>query len=180
MQITVRGTNGQQFTVRSGAGGSFAFKGLTPDRYNLDIRPVADPSVFGRAAAGVLVSARLGSADVLPGFELDESIFESLRITMSSAHFVSVTVHDPAGVPVVGIPVLLLSDLGRASRGTAGADGVARLSAIPGDSHLYIVPDECDTDVFQDPEWLNAHRNDFPPVPITAGASERITVTFRR
>jgi hypothetical protein len=51
---------------------------------------------------------------------------------------------------------------------------------MAGYSRLYIVPDECDMDVFFDPEWLKAHENDFPPVHITAGANESITVTFRR
>jgi hypothetical protein len=184
IQLTLRPADGKALTVRSEADGSFAFKGLMPDHYDLETLPVTDPGLSARGPAGVPVSARIGSAEVLrSGFDLDGSASEPLRIRMSSAlGSLALTVHDPAGAPVAGVQVLLLSGalFDRLSHGTSGVNGVARLAAMAGYSRLYIVPDECDMDVFFDPEWLKAHENDFPPVHITAGANESITVTFRR
>lgn len=184
IQIALRPANGTVLTVRSEADGSFAFKGLMADRYDLEILPVTDPGLSTRGPAGVPVSAQIGSAEVLrSGFDLEGSASEPLRIRMSSAQgSLALTVHDPAGAPVAGVEVLLLpgGPVDRISRGTSGVNGVARLAAMAGYSRLYIVPDECDTDVFFDPEWLKAHENDFPPVHITAGANESITVAFRR
>lgn len=184
VQITVRPAAGAAFTARCEADGPFVFKGLMPDHYDLEIRPVAEPGRPSPGRFGIPVSARIGSAEILrSGFDLDGRQPEPLRITMSAAQgSLAMTVHGTAGAPLVGAQVLLVSGPGmeQTSRGTTAVNGLVRLTGMAGEARLFIVPDDCDTDVFFDPEWLAAHHDDFPPIQITAGPHEGLTVTYSR
>jgi hypothetical protein len=69
-----------------------------------------------------------------------------------------------------------LSGINPAPAGT-GSEGVFICSPIlPGDYRVYVLPDPDHWELTQDPDYLKAHENDFPPVRVNAGANPSLTL----
>ena len=169
--------------ARADANGAFVLKALLPVHYSVkwwqpDLAKPGSPE----AAHVVLSAARLGDKE-LPvsdaGFELDGGSAGPLRITFTAGVALSGKVLDEAGRPVAGATVVFLlplSGINPAPAGT-GSEGVFICSPIlPGDYRVYVLPDPDHWELTQDPDYLKAHENDFPPVRVNAGANPSLTL----
>jgi hypothetical protein len=57
---------------------------------------------------------------------------------------------------------------------------LARVHLVPDQYRVYLADDGYDYDLFDDPDFLSAHANDFPPVRIVTGDNPQIVLTLRR
>ncbi|HEX3746012.1 MAG TPA: carboxypeptidase-like regulatory domain-containing protein [Bryobacteraceae bacterium] len=150
-------------TVRSEADGSFVFKGVLPGHYQVQVYP----DLSDRGSAWYPQSAILGERDVLrTGFDVDSEPVGTLRITVGPAARMDGKLVGAAGQPVVGVTVCLLSSQDE-STAITHSDGTYRsMVRIPGAYRVYLVSDPGQ---LTDPDYLDAHQNDFPPVRLAAG-----------
>lgn len=185
MWIGLRSTAGLTVAARSNDDGSFVLKGLLPGHYNLEVQPdirvvnsVVDPA--SAAHTSDLISARLGEREVLPqGFDLDGPPSGPLRITFSSRQIIiGGSLLDAAGRPVAGA-VRMLMPGGSACHATAyaKADGSFRATLrVAGEYHIYTVADQSQAISLWDPDYLEAHNSDHPPVRVVEGPNPPITL----
>lgn len=186
MRIGVRGGMGSGVTTRSDEDGSFVVKGLLPGHYSIQVRPdlkivngEVDPASFRYVPA---VSARLGEKEVLrAGFDLDGPPAGPLRITLSSRSFrASGVLLDAAGRPVAGAMVMFMSTSRPITQtwpsrtDSKGAFGVSLRAA--GEFRVFVAPDQSGTDLLSDPDYIEAHRQDYPPIRLVDGPNPPLTL----
>lgn len=181
--IAVQGQNGQPFSARSGADGSFTLHGLLPGRYTLQqVRPT-DLGNHSPEAMPRIVSIKLGERDARSGFTLDSTEPGVMRVTMSAAPLatVRVSLRDAAGQPVIaGFVMLQPRGSGNGAARVSGLDGIAQVTAPAGEYRIYGLADDIDSNLLQDADWLRAHENDFPILRLASGTNAPLTVTLRQ
>jgi len=174
--VGLHGANGMPQSARSNDDGSFVLKGLVPGHYALQWAgewsqqtAAASPIVFN--------SARLGDKEFSQweGFDFDGSSAGPLRITFSAGSTVKGEILDTGGLPAPNVPVSFIPAGGSGPFGAmSNADGTFTASPLlPGDYRVYVLPD---MDLAQDPDYLKAHENDFPPLHVVAGANPPLTL----
>ena len=63
---------------------------------------------------------------------------------------------------------------------TNSAGVCARASLVPDTYRVYATEEDVQYDIFDDPDFLHEHANDFPPVHIASGANPPIVLTLHR
>jgi hypothetical protein len=168
VSLALRPPHGLFVTGNSGEDGSFEFKGLLPGHY--DIMAAAPLSQMASAVSHAVraSAASLGGREVLEsGFDLDGTPAGPLQVTVS-ARLTDLygQLLDNAGQPVSGALVLLLGTPGRLLMDT-GLDGRFWTGlARPGDYRVYVLTDDSQFALLDDPEYLQAHQADLPPVHV--------------
>jgi hypothetical protein len=154
---TSRNTSG-----KSAADGTFVLKGLVPGHYDLAAR-----SDFP------VLSARLGGLDVRQsGFDVGAGDAGPLRIVLSrTSATVSGRVVNRAGQPAAYAAILFVSTDGDPTTfALSQPSGEFRETLLPGDYHVYALPDLNEPGTFESPAYLRAHADDLPILHAGAGA----------
>jgi protocatechuate 3,4-dioxygenase beta subunit len=157
--------------------GSFVLKGLLPGSY-LGVQ-ADDTSRSGLTT----IAAQLGDRDVLwEFFDLGMDSPGTLKITMASAVAkLTGKLLDAEGRPVNGGQILFLSSAGVRSEGWVDSNGTLTASVMAAGEHrVYVIPGPEEYDSFRDPDFLAAHRDDFPPVEIVEGANAPLVLRMPR
>ncbi|MGA2131045.1 MAG: carboxypeptidase-like regulatory domain-containing protein [Bryobacteraceae bacterium] len=185
MLINVRAPQGNDTTSRSSDDGTFTLQGLLPGHHDLQIMPSfqtmpdsleAVTAVVGHSHA---VSARLGDQEVLDrGFDLDGSSVPALTITVSSRFCeLKGELLDAAGKPVAEAIVELESGQpGGSAVAVTDADGRFHLIASKAGQYRIYAIDPAHADSLSDPDYLDAHAKDFPPVVVADGENPPLTL----
>ncbi len=172
-RITLRSMRGQSISTRSSEDGSFVLKGVLPVYYYISSVPDPTPAL----RAGYTLSTRLGDTEVtLGGFDLHPGPPPSLQITLSlRAIEMKGKLVDPAGQPVANATLAFLPDGFKTSAGATTLDDGSFKSIVrrPGEYHVYLVENRLD---LADPDFLEAHKNDFPPITIIDGDNPPLTL----
>ncbi|HXN50238.1 MAG TPA: carboxypeptidase-like regulatory domain-containing protein, partial [Bryobacteraceae bacterium] len=177
--VGLHGANGMPQSARSNDDGSFVLKGLVPDHYALQWAGEWSQQTAA-ASPLVLSSARLGDREFSQweGFDFDGSAAGPLRITFSAGVTVKGEILDAGGLPAPNVPVSFISATGSGSfAAMSNSDGTFTSSPLlPGDYRVYVLPDYAHMDLAQDPDYLKAHENDFPPLHVAAGVNPPLTL----
>jgi protocatechuate 3,4-dioxygenase beta subunit len=171
MTVTLRGDTGTNQSVVSNADGSFVFKGVLPGRYLVDARSAAVDGV--PATDGHAIAVQFGGHDVSWQFDLGAEPAGALKISVA-APVANLTgkLLDAGGRPVSGARILFLPSVDNMrSSGYTKEDGSFTASFLTSGEHrIYVVSaDAGQFDYFRDPNFLQSHRNDFPPVQVVEG-----------
>jgi hypothetical protein len=76
------------------------------------------------------------------------------------------------GAPVNGGRILFVSSSGVRSEGWVDSNGTLTASLMAaGEYRVYVISGQEESDSFHDPDFLAAHREDFPPVQIAEGTN---------
>ncbi|MGA2144425.1 MAG: carboxypeptidase regulatory-like domain-containing protein [Bryobacteraceae bacterium] len=182
MLINLRTTLGTSQTVRSDSKGTFTFRDLLPGQYHLQLAFDVTASGPGDHAAmpSYPISALLGEKEVLmSGFGLDGPA-GPLKITLSNRLEPRVTgnLRDAAGQAVPGAVVVIESAnlLARRMTVTDTAGDFQLYPRFAGDYHVYVAASLDQADSLSDPDYINAHRNDFPPLRLVEGQNPPLTL----
>jgi hypothetical protein len=177
LAIVLRGQQGPPVTGNSSEDGSFEFKGLLPGHYNVTIT-VPFSAMTAASFAARASSARLGGKEVLQsGFDLDGTPAGPLQVTVSARlAYVTGQLLDNAGQPVSGAAVMLLGTAGRVLMGTDFHGQFWTNSARPGDYRVYVLTDDSQIALLDDPAYLQAHQADLPPVHVAANDNRPLKV----
>lgn len=166
-------------STMSSVDGSFVVRGLLPGHYDIAVRPfilnVGTPYL-------PLLSAQLGSQEVAEsGFDIGDTPPATLRIMLSTnAVPVSGRIVDAAGRPAARAALLFVATPGDKSTYTStGLLGNFNLFLLAGDYRVYALPDLNLPGTFDNPAYLAAHANDFPPVHVAAGVNPPINLKLR-
>jgi hypothetical protein len=119
--------------------------------------------------------------------ELDGGPVEPLQITVKApepAVPTSLRVADATGQPAGGVTLLFVGSTPE-HRELVPMDAAGhreRFGLVPDVYRVYLADDDpvYDFSVLDDPEFMTAHANDFPPVHIVAGENPPIVLTMRR
>jgi hypothetical protein len=164
--IGLRPTGGAVVAAIAGADGAFEFQGLWPQHYGIMVNyPPSRERTPLRA-----FSARLDGREVLEsGFDLGGAAAGPLLIRLSArlASFEG-QVLDAGGHAVPNAVVLLAGAEGRILMCTDLAGKFTSSLAFTGDYRVYVLSDDSQFDLLEDPEYLKAHQGDFPPVHLVA------------
>lgn len=179
-QITVRVLRqlGNETSAVTKEDGSFVLKGLLPGSY-LGVQ-VEDTSRPGLST----IAAELGGRDVLwEFFDLGLDSPGTLKITMGSpVTKLTGKLLDAAGRPARGGRILFVPREGNAqSLGWVDSNGTFTASLMAaGEYRVYVIGSAEESDSFSDPDFLAAHREDFPPVEIVEGANAPLVLRLPR
>ncbi|MGO9096063.1 MAG: carboxypeptidase regulatory-like domain-containing protein [Bryobacteraceae bacterium] len=186
MLINARGAGPDSVTARSEEDGSFVLKGLLPGHYFIQVRRdrkfvngALDPESV--QWAGNPVSARLGEKEVLrEGFDVDGPPPSPLRITLSS-HSINAhgTILDAAGRPVAGAMVMLLSSRQPITQTWSETDSNGAFwvsSQVAGEFHVFVIADQSQADLLEDCDFIEAHKQDYPPLRLIDGPNPPVTL----
>jgi len=160
--------------------GSFVLKALLPGHYALQW--AAEWTESAAASPIVLSSMRLGDKGLPVSndrFDLDGGSSGPLRLTFAAGIVLKGKVLDEAGRPAAGALVEFLPVTGAspAVSGWTGSDGTFTSSPmLSGDYRVYVLPDSDHQDLMEDPDYLKAHENDFPPLRVAAGVNPPLTL----
>ncbi len=180
--IGARTVYGSSFAARPSGDGSFVLKGLLPETYNVMWMPDRDQPADPDEAPVVLSSVRQGDKDlpvIWNGVEVEGGSAGPLRITFAPAIVLKGKLLDAAGSPAANAWVAFVPAQGSRSPANApsGPDGTFTSSpTLPGEYRIYVVPDYAHRDLMEDPDYLKAHENDFPPLRVAAGANPPLTL----
>jgi hypothetical protein len=177
--IGLQDRNSRTTPARMNDDGSFVVPGLPPGEYRVVLLPIEG----GRGCNSTLVSARLGEKEVLhEGFDIDGSPVGPLQITFASpTGRLEGSVRYPGSGPV---PATLMfvgisgTDRFLTSADLCCGDGYFSLVVPIGNYRAYAIAAADPIELLLDPEYLNAHEQDFPPVRVAAGANPTLTLTL--
>jgi hypothetical protein len=178
VSLALRPQHGGLVAGNSREDGSFEFKGLLPGHYDVMVTSPFSQMASAAAHAARASSVRLDGREVLEsGFDLDGAPVGPLQITVSArlTDFHGQLL-DNAGQPVSGAAVLLLGTPGRLLMDT-GLDGRFWTGlARPGDYRVYVLTDDSQFALLDDPEYLKAHQADLPPVHVAPNDNQPLKV----
>ncbi len=177
--IQAQTRTGQGATATSNEEGTFTLKGLKPGHYELQAFPadamkyVTNPEAYPPGTMSRAISARFGDQEVLDsGFDLDAEPAESLKITLGTRKYnVAGKLMDPAGKPVGdGLVWMDSGQPGGTALTVTDAEGAFHLwPRSSGKYRIYAIGDQSQTDSMNDPDYVQAHEKDFPPVMVVEG-----------
>lgn len=167
--------SGQPLTAQPGATGDFVLRGVPPGLYRVMLR-----GSDGQYASHFQV--RYGDAPAFRGqIQLDVQPASPLRITVLPPGIsLQGSVKDAGHQPVAGAAVALWGGSDdRYSFSVTGADGnfTAEVPA-PGVYRAYIVDDAALGRLLEDPAYLNAHGNSYPPVTVAQGRNPPLELVY--
>ena len=115
----------------------------------------------------------------MQNFEIGSAPPGTLKITMASpVAKLDGQLLDEAGHPLSGASILFLSQADHIrSYGFTKEDGsIVATIRTPGTHRIFVLRNSQESESFRDPLFLEAHRNDFPPVKIVEGANPPLTL----
>jgi Carboxypeptidase regulatory-like domain len=157
----------------SKADGTFVMQGILPGHYDITVIPLVP-------ASGVtpyplpLLSAKQGSLEVAEsGIEVSNATGAPLQITLSAAtKEVTGRVVANNGRPASLAPLLFVPvQAGKNVSASSNLVGNLDCFLVPGDYHVYALPDLNMPSTFDSAAYLTAHANDFPVLHITPGTN---------
>jgi hypothetical protein len=165
-------------TAEAAQDGSFVLKGVLPQRYSLSLTAVPEPPA-PMIMAPLLISACLGDRDVLNGgFNLTTPPAGPLKlVTTRQFQTIAGKLVDGSGRGISGRYVGF-SPSGEGAlpnnwRATTERDGSFKMTSLPG---TYFVYAASELETLNDPDYLDAHRNDFRPVRVVTGTNPPLNV----
>jgi hypothetical protein len=157
--------------------GTFVVKGVLPGHYNVMVMP--DRSQAGGTFGGNPVSVRYGDREAVhDGFDFDGTSTETLQIKLvASTALLSGTLLNAAGQPASFGSVLFQGDddAHRAWIRTE-TDGTFQTAMPPGKYHIYAVLDLGQMQNLEDPDYRQAHGNDFPLLQVVDGKNPAVAL----
>ena len=165
--------------------GSFLIKGAPMGPVSVHVMPSFDGAPSGE------MTFSMGQDTERPGYQhqlkLDGGPVEPLQITVKTPEALvqtNVRVVDATGQPAAGVTLLFVGTTPehRAVVPTDPSGAHDKLGLVPDQYHVYLADDDdgYDLSVVDDADFLSAHANDFPPVRISAGANQTITLTLHQ
>lgn len=174
MTVGLRDNFGNVLTTRSNDDGSFVLKGVIPGHYSVSTSRVRENNET--LIPDRIISAMLGEKEVYPqGFVITGGPMEPLRITQASeVAMVSGKVVDATGKPQLVMVVLVSVPGGIRTSAYTGLDGKFSAGVVTlGEHRIYATTDP---DSLENPAYLLAHQNDFPPLHLLEGRNPEITL----
>jgi hypothetical protein len=180
MAVRLQRSLGDSRSAVSNADGSFVVKGILPGEYFMDVSSVGGEGIA--QTDGWVAAEQFGGRDVMGQmFDIGNDA-GALKIRVA-APVAKVTgrLLDAAGQPISGGRVLFLSTDGIWSSGIAGDSGTFKASfQQAGEQRAYLLlPTDEWNNVMRDPDFLDAHRNDYPTVQIAEGENAPLVLRMK-